>query len=119
LYTSSFLRGLRRKALRRRLWFKALDTLERGFYNLTCEVVDRVESLVVYREILDVVVKLRNALKGEFVRLVESVGVAKAWRVAGYAIEWGNNRASRWNKESCFARYHTLVEMHCSSGWRV
>ena len=119
MYTSSFLRSLRGKALRRRLWFKALDTLERGFYNLTCEVVDRVESLVVHREILDVVVKLRNALKVEFVRLVESIGVEKAWRAAGCAVEWGNRSALEWRRDNNFLRFHTVLEVYSTLEWRV
>ena len=78
MYSKEFLVGLRRRALRRGLWYRALDSFDRGFYNLTCVVVDRVESEKLSRVILGIVLKLRDALKGEFVRLVESLGVARA-----------------------------------------
>ena len=44
MYTSSFLTEVRRKALRRGVWYGALDRVERGILSLAAQVVDRVES---------------------------------------------------------------------------
>ena len=119
MFTRSFLKGLKRRALRQRLWYKALDSLDRGLFNLTCVVVDRVKSETLSRQILGIVLKLRDALKGEFVRLVESVGVARAWNAARKAVEWGNVGASMWKRDPGFARFHAVIEYHSPRGWGV
>ena len=117
MYSKEFLVGLRRRALRRGLWYRTLDSLDRGFYNLTCVVVDRVESETLLREILGIVLKLRDALKGEFARLVESLGVRKAWENAGYAVSWGYEAAWKWRREERFAKFFTVIESNAPSGW--
>ena len=63
MFTSSFLKNLRGKALRRKLWYKVLNRFDRSYYNLTCSVVARVESLDLGKEILSLVLQLKNALK--------------------------------------------------------
>ena len=117
VYTNSFLRGLRRKAFRGGLWYKALDRFDRSFYNLVCYVVDRVESPVLGKQILSLVLKLRDALKSKFVRLSESFGVRKAWEAVRYAEAWGNKNACAWKYDLGFTRFHAMVEINSASGW--
>ncbi|MCK4818930.1 hypothetical protein KA005_24365 [bacterium] len=117
MFTICFLSGLRGKALRRRLWYKALDGLERSLYNLTCIVVDRVKNPVLGRQILGLVLKLRDALKGEFVRLVESLGVKRAWEASKFAVDWGNRGARVWRDDVSFAKLHAVVALYSPSGW--
>ena len=119
MYSRGFLVGLRRRALRRGLWYGVLDSLDRGFYNLTCVVVDRVESETLSRVLLGIVLKLRDALKGEFARLVESLGVRRAWEAAGSAVEWGYGAAWAWRRDMGFARFLAVVEFYAPSGWGV
>ena len=119
MYSRDFLVGLRRRALRRGLWYGVLDSLDRGFYNLTCVVVDRVESEKLSRVLLGIVLRLRDALKGEFVRLVESFGVRRAWDVAGYAVGWGYGAAWAWRRDEGFARFFAVMESNSPSGWGV
>ena len=40
-----FLRTVRYQALRKRVWYRAIDDLERGIINLTVRVVEDVKSL--------------------------------------------------------------------------
>ena len=117
MYSKEFLVGLRRRALRRGLWYRALDSLDRGVYNLTCIVVDRVESEKLSRVILGIVLTLRDALKGEFARLAESLGVRKAWEMAGYAVSWGYRDAWAWRRDEGFARFFAVLESNAPSGW--
>ena len=119
MITKSYLLGLKRRALRKRLWYKALDSLDRGFYNLTCMVVDKVESSKLIREVLGVLLKLREALKGEFVRLVESLGVERAWEASVNAVSWGYISAKLWRWDDGFARFHAMLEYNSPSGWGV
>ena len=117
MFTSSFLRSLRGKALRRKLWYKVLDRFDRSFYSLTCTVVAQVESLDLGREILGLVLKLKNALKGEFVRFVESFGVKQAWSSAYHAVLWGYEAARGWKYDPSLARLHALNQFNMPSGW--
>ena len=117
MFTQSFLRGLRSKAFRRRIWFKALDGMDRSFYNLVCIVVDRVKSPVLGRQILGLVLKLRDALKGEFVKLSESFGVMRAWEAAACAMAWGYRDAGVWRRDKVFARFFAVMEYNTPSGW--
>jgi hypothetical protein len=117
MYTKDFLLALRRRALRRRLWYKTLDNLGRGIYNLTCAIVDRVKSPVLLRKILSIVKTLRDALKGEFTRLMESIGVERAWKASENASNWGNIDAWKWRDETSFARFHATLEINSPTGW--
>ncbi len=115
--TRIFLKALRGKALRRRIWFKSLNSLERGIFNLTCIVVDRVKSPRLGETLLGIVVKLRNALKNKFAKLVETLGVTRAWEVAECAVGWGYGDARAWRRDAAFARYFAVMEFNVSSGW--
>ena len=117
MFTSSFLKDLRSKVVRKRLWFKVLNSFDRSFYNLTCSIVSRVESLVLGKEIMKLVLVLKNALKGEFVRFVESYGVRKAWIIAQLSVAWGYNGARNWKYDQGLARLHALNEYNGPSGW--
>ena len=119
MYTKNFLVSLRRKAIRKRLWYGTLDNLNRGIYNLTCIVVDRVKSPVLLHKILSIVKTLRDALKGEFTRLVESIGVERAWKASENASNWGHRDAWKWKNDSGFARFHAVIEYNTPSGWGV
>ena len=119
MYTKNFLLALRRRTLRRGLWYRTLDSLDRGIYNLTCAIVDRVKSATLLRQILSIVKTLRDALKGEFVRLVESLGVARAWKASEIASLWGNSEACKWRSDSGFAWFHAVVAFNAPSGWGV
>ena len=44
MYTRDFLLSVKRKALRRGVWFKALDGLDRSFINLTCTLLNKIDS---------------------------------------------------------------------------
>ncbi len=117
MFTRIFLKALRGKALRRRLWYRSIDILERGIFNLTCIVVDRVKSPVLGEKLLRIVVKLRNALKSEFAKLVETLGVRRAWEAAECAVEWGYMAARAWRMDADFARFFAVMEFNVSSRW--
>ena len=55
------------KALRRGVLFGALDGLERGILCLSARVVDRVRSGVLGAQLVDIVMKLGEALRCGFI----------------------------------------------------
>ncbi len=108
--------GLRRKALRRRVWF-SLDSLDRGIFNLVTRVVDRVESSVLGTVLVKIVRTLRDAMRSEFARLMESSGLRRAWDSARRAVGWGYGAAGEWARDPGFARYQALLVFYKPSGW--
>lgn len=107
---------VRRRALRRGVWFKALDGVERGIVELSYRMVDEVRSLDLARVIVMILAKLRDASKSAFTRHVESVGMAKARRLVEQALKLGCVEAGGWLSEG-FARYLAFIDFNHPSGW--
>ena len=57
LFTRSFLGGLRRKALQKRVWYSALDKVERGIITLSIRLIDSVQSATLGIEIVKITKK--------------------------------------------------------------
>ena len=85
VFTSSFLVGLRHRALRKRIWFRVLDRAERGILMLASRVVDRVRSSLLGRVLVGIIAKLNRGLKGEFRCLLESFGCSRVRVLVGQA----------------------------------
>jgi len=117
MFPREFLLGYKRKALRRGVWFLALDRVERGILSLTVRVVERVKSVVLGLTLVKIIKKLRDALKSGFVRRMEEFGLRRAREVAGQAVEWGSKVAKVWASDLGFVRYLTLVDVNCPSGF--
>jgi len=119
MFTSRFLSEAMRKALRRGVWFKALDRVERGILSLAARVVDRVESAVLGVELVKILGKLRDALKGGFVRRMEEYGFGRALKMTSKAVEWGYGAARVWSSDLGFVRYLTLIDVNKLTGFGV
>ncbi len=116
MFTAGFLIRLRRRAMRAGVWFKALDTMDRGIMILTPMVVDRVRSPTLGRVIVEIVRRLREALDGGLMRSLAQA-ISKALRIASHAVGWGYRDAASWAWDEGFIRYLTLLELNAPSGW--
>jgi predicted DNA-binding protein (UPF0278 family) len=110
---------IRQKALRRGVWFKALDRIERGILSLTARIVYRVESVVLGIELAKIVRKLRDALKSGFVKRMEEFGLSFARRLAKQAVAWGYGGARSWASDLGFIRYLTSINLNWPTGFGV
>ena len=119
MFTRGFLVEMRRKAIHRRVWFKVLDRVERGILSLAVRVVEQVESAVLGTVLLQIVRKLRDSLKSEFVKRMEGFGLVKARKIAQQAISWGYEAARAWIIDPGFVRYLTMIEVNKPSGFGV
>lgn len=119
MLTSGFLVEMRRKALRRGVWYRALDRVERVILSLSARVVDRVKSVVLGFELVKILSKLRDALKSRFVRRMEEFGFRRAREVARQAVEWGYGAAMGWASDLGFVRYLTLMDVNKPMGFGV
>jgi hypothetical protein len=104
---------LRRKAQRRRVWFR-LKRVERGLMDLAIEVVERVRSLVLARSLTCVVEKLMEAMESGVARLTRTVGRRLARRLSEIAQGWGNRSARVWAFDLGFVRYLAVMQNNLS-----
>jgi len=94
----------RTKALRQRIWFKALSRVERGILDLTIRCVQRVKSRVLSSVVSDIVIKILGILKPSFMETATKVGRGIAHEICEIAQKWGNLSASSWKHDSDFIR---------------
>ena len=99
-----FLVALRTRALRRRVWFRVLDRVERGLVDLTIRLVDRVKSGRLAQVLVRILEKLARAMEDRMVRVLEK-GTALAFRLSDLAVSWGDPTAYSWRFDGNFQRH--------------
>jgi len=119
VFNKRFLAEVKRKALRRGVWFSALDRVERGILTLTSRLVDEVRSTMLCVELVKILAKIRDALRSGFVRRMEEYGVGQAGRLAARAVEWGYTSARAWASSFGFVRYLTLIDVNRPTGFGI
>lgn len=117
MLSKELLREVRGIALRKRVWYKALDGIERGIVNLTISVVESVKSPTLVRELSKILAKLREAFKSAFIKHVEDYGFKKLMDVINVAVGFGNVEALKWESES-FAKLLAVNNYNNPVGWR-
>ena len=117
MFTREFLKGWRRKALRRKILFSALDHSDRGYLYLAMKAFDEIRNADVGTIIVKILAKLKEALKSPFVRKMETEGVKKARSISKRAVDWGDEAAKGWAWDMGFARYLTVHGFYRPSGW--
>src|SRR2546422_11260430 len=90
--TSRKLAGLKTRALRKRVWYRVLDRVERGLLDLTIRWVDNVRSGRLTEMLLRILAKLARAMEQGIARVL-MVGRELAFRASALAVRWGNSRA--------------------------
>ena len=103
---------LKRKALRRGIWFKALSRVERSIYDLTIRAVDTIKSEKLLQIIKTIVTKLREALESPVSVLTRTIGRQLAEQLAHIAYSWGYQRACEWTSDDSFAKYLAVCCMN-------
>ena len=119
MFTRPFLYSVKRKALRRGVWYRSLDGIERGILSLAARILDKVESVVLGVEIVKILGKLRDALKSGFVKGMAEYGVGKAKELVHFAEVWRNGAAGKWAFDWGYAMYLTVLDLNQPSGFGV
>lgn len=102
----------KKAALRRGIWFRALNRVERGVLDLTVRYVDCIRSAKLATVVTAILEKLKLATESVVDRLVRSVGFSLAQKVSAVAVGLGNRSASRWAVDAEFARYLAVTHMN-------
>ena len=97
-------------ALRRGVWFKALNRIERGVLDLTMKYVDNVKSTKLAKVLEAIIQKLKQATESMVDKLMRTIGIPLAEKISYIAAGWGNVSAKSWASDSQFAVF--LAVMH-------
>jgi hypothetical protein len=99
--TGRKLAGLKIRALRKRVWYRVLNRIERGLLDLTIRWVDNVRSRRLTEMLLRILVKLARAMEQGIARVL-LVGRELALRASVLAVQWGNVEAYSWRLDRGF-----------------
>ncbi len=99
--TKRVLLDLRTRSLRKRVWYRALDRIERGLVDLTIRWVDNVRNSTMARVLLRILGKLVQALEHGMAQVL-TVGRELALKASELAVRWGNTQAYTWRSDRVF-----------------
>ena len=119
MFTGQYLTSVKRKALRKGVWYSALDRVERGIVSLTARIVDRVNSELLGVELVKILAKLVRALKSGFVRHMEMFGLGRVVKLSRLSVEWGNSVAKGWTQDRGFVGYVSMMDWNQPTGFGV
>jgi len=108
------LRLFKLKAKRTRVWFKALTNIDRALVDLVIKVVDKVQSPKLGKSLLTILRKLEEALENRTYRIIRTVGLPLARKLASLAKKWGNPSAEKWLSDLSFARFLAIMYINSS-----
>jgi hypothetical protein len=92
-------------ALRRGVWFKALNRVERGIIDLTVKYINNIKSTTLAKVLTAIVVKLQTMTESMIDKLVRTIGLPLARKISNIAVSWGNRLAPMWANDPGFARF--------------
>jgi hypothetical protein len=110
---------MRKKALRKGVWYNTLDKAERGIVGITIKILEAVQSETLGVEIVKIANKLRNAMKSRFTIYFETFSLKEAIKIAEQAEKFGNQMAQEWIYDFGFTRYLTVMNLNRPSGWGI
>ena len=105
LMTRGWLESVKGRALRKRVWYRVLNKLERGIMSLTIRCVDEVKSSRLALIIGRLVCKILKACRSTFLMQVARTGRGLAEARSRIAVNWGMDEASSWVGDKDFIRF--------------
>jgi hypothetical protein len=119
MFTKEFLSDVRRLALRRKVWYSALDSLERGILSISAHIIDCTKSSILDIQLVKIIAKLKNACKSGFVRHLEHFGLERVHVVQAEAAKLGYLGACELSRDLRFIRYLMFLDYNQPIGWRI
>jgi len=103
---------IRTVAIRRGVWYKALDRAERGLVELTIRIVKRIGSFLLKKVLASILRKLQTAMENRITYLARKVGKPLAEELSLIARSWGNVSAFSWKTEHTFIQFLALMYLN-------
>jgi hypothetical protein len=117
MLTREILVEARRRALRRGVWFKALDGVERGILSLASQIIDTVRSSILSVQLVKIIAKIRDACKGGFIKHLEQFGMTRVRVIQAQAFSFGYEGAKMLSNDFDFVRYLAFLDFNQPIGW--
>ena len=111
-FNMSYLMEIRRKAVRKGVWFRVLSRAERAILDLIPKCVSQPKSPKLIDIVAKIIVKVKNALKSPIIDLMDRIGKPLAKKLSQIAQRWGNQTAKEWAEDPSFIRYLTITKMN-------
>lgn len=115
LFNRRDLTNLRVRAIRRGMWFKALNRMERGLIDSVIKVVDNVRSKLLAKVLNSIVTKLMAVLECKLHQMMREVGQPLAQRISRLAQSWGNRAAYSWGHSKKFIQFLTILTINANT----
>ena len=87
--TIAKLTDAKKTALRRGIWFRSLNRVERGIIDLTVKYVDNIKSSKLAKVVTAIIQKLQISMESKAEHLVRTVGLALAQKISEIAVKLG------------------------------
>jgi hypothetical protein len=104
-------------ALRRGVWFKVLNRLERALINLSIRLLNEIRSSVLADALDSILKKLSDAFEGKIERCMRLFGVSFANKLSLIAQGWGNKTAFKWVQDVNFIRFLAVIKVNTVTSW--
>ncbi|MHC1628042.1 MAG: hypothetical protein ACXQTI_04330 [Candidatus Nezhaarchaeales archaeon] len=113
------LEKLKKIALRKGLWFKLLDRLERAAIDLTIKVVEKIRSIQLKSVLSRIASKIAEAIKARSIKAKAlEIGRPLAHKIAQIAMKLGNKEAWKWAQDPGFIMYLGISWLNTSPIFR-
>jgi hypothetical protein len=113
--TRAFLCNVKARSLRKRIWYKSLNAIERSLVDITMRVVDKVRSSKLANLLDGIVQRLEKDLENTFMKRALRAGAVLAERFARFAYSWGYVGAISWIKDRGYVLYLGISHMKSPS----
>ena len=113
------LEKIKKRALRRGIWFKVLSKIERIQVDLTIKVVKVVKSIILSKVLHSIVKKLLNAMESRVARLMKEVGKTLARKISEIGVKLGCKSAKSWINDEGFIKFSTIMYMNTPKLYKV
>jgi hypothetical protein len=117
MFTREFLVDVRRSALRRGLWTRVLDGIERGIVTLASRLVDTVVNATLGVVLVKILQKLRDASRSAFAKHVDNYGWRRAFEVKVQLEKLGYILGDGLERDLNFAKYLAFLDFYRPKGW--
>jgi hypothetical protein len=104
--------ALKKRCVRRGIWFRVLNRLERAQVDLTFKVVTQVRSALLARVLRNISGKLSSALQSRVLKAIKNVGIPLTHKISSIAKGWGHKSAESWAEDMKFARFLAIMNLN-------
>jgi hypothetical protein len=104
--------------LRRGLWVRVLDGIERGIFTLASRVVDTVRNITLEVVLVKILKKLRNASRSAFAKYVDVYGCRRAVEIRIQLQKLGYKLGDDLERDLNFVKYVAFLDFYQPNGWR-